>query len=173
MAGKKAEKGRGPTFDHSVHTEVGGRLGELVDEVLRLHGRVMSVKRPTVLSGPGQTFVLASVVLAAEPPTVARIARSLGYTRQAIQRLADVLAAEGYVRYEDNPHHKTSRQLLPTELGRRVYDDVNRESAQWTERISQGLDLAALEQTLEVLRQVRRNLEQDKNASAQGVTEQQ
>jgi DNA-binding MarR family transcriptional regulator len=173
MASKRAEEGSVPTFDHSVHSEIGGRLGELVDEVLRLHGRVMSVKRPNVLGGPGQTFVLAAVVLAVEPPTVARIARSLGYTRQAIQRLADVLAAEGYVNYEDNPHHKTSRQLVPTDLGRQLYAQINRESAEWTERISQGLDVAALEQTLEVLRQVRRNLEQDKNASAQGVTAQQ
>ncbi|MBH2074469.1 MAG: MarR family transcriptional regulator [Pseudomonadales bacterium] len=173
MASKKAEERSVPTFDHSVHSELGGRLGELVDEVLRLHGRVMSVKRPSVLGGPGQTFVLASVVLAAEPPTVARIARSLGYTRQAIQRLADILAAQGYVSYEDNPHHKTSKQLVATALGRQVYAQVNQESAEWTERISQGLDVAALDQTLEVLRQVRHNLEQDKSASVQGGTEQQ
>lgn len=173
MVNKNVEARPVPTFDHSVHSEVGGRLGELVDEVLRLHGRVMSVKRPSVLGGPGQTFVLASVVLAVEPPTVARIARSLGYTRQAIQRLADVLAAEGYVSYEENPHHKTSKQLVATPLGRQVYAQVNQESAEWTERISQGLDVAVLDQTLEVLRQVRRNLEQDKNAAAQGVTEQQ
>jgi DNA-binding MarR family transcriptional regulator len=166
---KKTEEDKAVTFDRSVHSEVGGRLAELVDEVLRLHGRVLSVKRPSVLGSSAQTIVLASVVLAVEPPTVARIARSLGYTRQAVQRVADVLAADGYVSYEDNPHHKTSKQLISTEQGRVVYAKLNRETAEWTERISQGLDVAALEQTLKVMRLVRRNLEQDKQIPAQEV----
>ncbi|PAU86063.1 hypothetical protein CK507_16480 [Pseudomonas sp. WN033] len=148
-----------PTFDRSVHSESGARIAELVDEILRLHGRVMSSRKPSILGNSTQAIVLASVVLALEPPTVARIARSLGYTRQAIQKTADLMVGEGYVVYADNPHHKRSRQLLATEKGRRVYEQVNRESAEWTEHVAQGLDAPVLLQTLEVLRQVRRNLE--------------
>ncbi|MDB6052122.1 MAG: hypothetical protein JWR17_4868 [Pseudomonas sp.] len=166
---KETEDDKAVTFDRSVHSEVGGCLAELIDEVLRLHGRVLSVKRPSVLGSSAQTIVLASIVLAAQPPTVARIARSLGYTRQAVQRVADVLVGDGYACYEDNPHHKTSKQLIATEQGRLVYAQLNRESAEWTERISQGLDVSALEQTLKVMRLVRRNLEQDKQAPAQEV----
>jgi DNA-binding MarR family transcriptional regulator len=113
--------------------------------------------------------VLASIAVAAEPPTVARIARSLGYTRQAVQRVADVLAGDGYVSYEDNPHHKTSKLLVATELGRQVYEKLNRESAEWTDRISLGLDVEDLEQTLKVMRLVRKNLEQDKPMPAKEV----
>lgn len=156
------------TFDHSVHSEQGARLAELVDEVLRLHGRVMSARKPAVLGSSAQTIVLASVVLAQEPPTVARIARSLGYSRQAVQRVADVLVEDGYVLYAENPHHKTSKQLVPTEKGRQTYVEANRESAEWTERISHGLAAEELEQTLSVLRRIRRNLELDKQASTGG-----
>jgi len=159
------------TFDHSVHTEQGACLAELVDEILRLHGRVMSVSKPGALGSSAQTIVLASVVLASEPPTVARIARSLGYSRQAVQRVADVLANEGHVAYADNPHHKVSKLLVSTEKGRQAYEQANRESAQWTARISDGLETDELEQTLSVLRRIRRNLEQDKQMSAGGVAE--
>jgi len=165
---KTSDTGGAVTFDHSVHSEQGARLAELVDEVLRLHGRVMSARKPASLGGSSQAIVLAAVVLARESPTVARIARSLGYSRQAVQRVADVLVAEGYVQYVDNPHHKTSKQLVATDEGCQVYAQANQESAQWTERISQGLGTAELEQTLEVLRQIRRNLEQDKQTSLGG-----
>lgn len=151
-------------FNRDVHSETGAYLAELVDEVLRLNGRILSARKPTGLGGSGQAIVLASVVLAAEPPTVARIARSLGYSRQAVQRVADALAKEGHVQYVDNPHHKTSRQLVATELGSQAYEQANQESAQWTARISQGLDPESLVRTLSDLRQIRRNLEQDKQA---------
>lgn len=150
------------SFDRNVHSEAGAYLAELVDEILRLNGRILSARKPTGLGGSGQVFVLASVVLAQEPPTVARIARSLGYSRQAVQRVADALAREGHVQYVENPHHKTSRQLVATEFGKQVYEQANQESAQWTARISQGLDPESLVRTLSDLRQIRRNLEQDK-----------
>ncbi|MNG22962.1 hypothetical protein D3C84_1075120 [compost metagenome] len=68
----------------------------------------------------------------------------------------------------DNPHHKTSKQLVPTDKGRQAYVEANRESAEWTERISRGLEVVELERTLSVLRQIRRNLELDKQESAGG-----
>lgn len=148
-----------PTFDRSVHSEEGACIAELVDELLRLHGRVMNNQKSTQLGSSTQAFVLAAVVLAQEPPTVARIARSLGFTRQAIQKVADALESEGYVLYADNPHHKRSRQLLATEQGRQVYDQVNRESVEWTNQAAQGLESSDLQLTLQVLRRVRKNLE--------------
>lgn len=153
------EAGLLQTFDRSVHSESGARIAELVDEILRLHGRIMSSRKPSVLANSTQAIVLASVVLARELPTVARIARSLGYTRQAIQKIADLLVGEGYVVYVDNPHHKRSRQLRATEKGQRAYEQANLESAEWTAHAAQGLEPPVLLQSLEVLRQVRRNLE--------------
>lgn len=148
-------------FDRSVHTEQGARVAELVDEILRLHGRVLSVNKASSLGSSAQAIVLAAIVVAPQPPTVARIARSLGHARQGIQRIADVMAQQGLLVFADNPHHKTSKLLIATEQGREAYAQANRESAQWTDRVASGLSAAELEQTLGVLRRVRRNLEQD------------
>lgn len=149
------------SFDREVHGELGAHFAELVDEVLRLHGRVVSLRKSSEVGNSTQVIVLASIVLAAEPPTVARIARSLGYSRQAIQKVADGLVAEGYAVYADNPYHKKSRNLMPTEAGQKAYELANQGSAEWTRRISDGLDIEKLKLTLDTLRQVRHRLEKD------------
>ncbi|WP_296259652.1 MULTISPECIES: MarR family winged helix-turn-helix transcriptional regulator [unclassified Pseudomonas] len=149
------------TFDRSVHSEQGARVAELVDEILRLHGRIMSANKPSALGSSAQAIVLASIVVAPVPPTVARIARSLGFARQGIQRIADGLVDQGFARYADNPHHKTSKLLVATDKGKETYDLANRESAAWTDRVAEGLVAHELDQALNVLRRVRHNLQQD------------
>ncbi|HEX5946394.1 MAG TPA: MarR family transcriptional regulator [Acidimicrobiales bacterium] len=52
-----------------------------------------------------------------EPLTVAGIARSMGITRQSVQRLADILAEEGLVEYLPNPSHRRAKLVRPTEAG--------------------------------------------------------
>lgn len=151
-----------PAFDRSVHTKAGARLGELVDEIFRLHGRILSVAKPSQLASSAQTIVLAAVVLAQEPPTAPRIARSIGHSTQAIQRIVDALVERGLVEYQDNPHHKKSRHLVATAMGKRIYAEANRESASWTSRIAAGLGEAELVQCLDLLRKVRDRLEHDR-----------
>ena len=158
----KHESGYSPLpFNREVHGELGAHFAELVDEVLRLHGRVVNLRKSSEVGNSTQVIVLAAIVLAAEPPTVARIARSLGYSRQAIQKVADGLVAEGYAVYADNPYHKKSRNLLPTEAGKQAYELANQDSAEWTRRISEGLDVETLKLTLDTLRQLRYRLEKD------------
>ena len=38
-----------------------------------------------------------------EPTTVAKMAQDIGHARQSVQRIADILAAEGLIAYENNP----------------------------------------------------------------------
>jgi len=52
-----------------------------------------------------------------EPLTVAGIARSMGITRQSVQRLADILAEEGLVEYLPNPSHRRAKLVRATEAG--------------------------------------------------------
>jgi len=54
----------------------------------------------------------------AERKTVPQIARRLGVTRQGVQRLANVLVAEGAATFEPNPDHRSSPHLVLTESGR-------------------------------------------------------
>lgn len=146
------------------HTNAGIRVVELYDELLRLHGRLLSVSKAmasgTELRSMTRVLVLSSVVSSSEPPTVARIARSLGYTRQAIQRIADELAELGYLEFQDNPHHKKAMQLVATKEGMAAYQRSNDATVGWADRMGTALGEAQLTSTVDTLRQVRRYLEE-------------
>ncbi|HUZ11729.1 MAG TPA: MarR family winged helix-turn-helix transcriptional regulator [Caulobacteraceae bacterium] len=53
----------------------------------------------------------------ADPLTAPQIARRLGVSRQAVQRIADALVADGSARFERNPDHATSPFLVLTDAG--------------------------------------------------------
>lgn len=54
----------------------------------------------------------------AEPKTVPQIARRLGVSRQAVQRLANLLVRDGLASFAPNPDHQGSPHLVLTERGR-------------------------------------------------------
>jgi DNA-binding MarR family transcriptional regulator len=80
---------------------------------LRAHGE-------TIAGTVGQTQARWQVISAAsaEPKTVPQIARRLGVTRQNVQRIADLLVAEGSARFATNPDHRSSDHLVLTQPGR-------------------------------------------------------
>jgi DNA-binding MarR family transcriptional regulator len=60
------------------------------------------------------------------PQTVPQIARMLGVTRQNVQRIADLLVAEGAAEYHDNPDHRGSPHLLLTKRGRAAFVEITK-----------------------------------------------
>ena len=62
--------------------------------------------------------VLGALGYATEPLPVARIARNMGLTRQAVQRIVNLLEERGFVALEDNPHHQRARLVVLTPAGR-------------------------------------------------------
>lgn len=152
------------------HGDAGALVVDIVDEVLRLRGRVVAATRHlsngTAVRGVTHGLVLNAVVCAAEPPTVPRIARSLGYARQVIQRAADDLVDDGLVACQNNPHHKTAKCLVPTQEGRAAYAATDAASVAWTDRIGAVLGQRALKDTVRLLRLFRTAVEQDLHADA-------
>lgn len=138
---------------------------DVVDEILRLRGRVVAATRHlsdgTAVRGVTHGIVLNAVVCAAEPPTVPRIARSLGYARQVIQRAADDLASDGLIAYRGNPHHKTAKCLIATPEGQAAYSLTDTASIAWTDRIGDAVGHKVLEDTVKLLRLFRRAVERD------------
>jgi DNA-binding MarR family transcriptional regulator len=86
-----------------------------------------------------------------EPLSVARIARAMGLARQSVQRLADLLAAEGIVAYRDNPEHRRAKLVELTPLGRRRLDRLNRRQTAWANAIARGIPAAELKSAHRVL----------------------
>lgn len=86
------------------------------------------------LAGRGGQSLARWVVLEAiaeKPLTVAQIARVRSMARQPVQRIADVLVAEGIASYKDNPRHRRARLLDLTRQGREVLALISTQQASW------------------------------------------
>jgi DNA-binding MarR family transcriptional regulator len=61
--------------------------------------------------------VLAALRYSPVPLPTASIARNMGLTRQAVQRIVDVLAERGLVEFKANPHHQRAKLIVLTPAG--------------------------------------------------------
>ena len=95
--------------------------------------------------------------IAAGQTSVAAIARSTGYSRQAVQRLADALVAEGSARYGADESDRRRQRLELTAAGTATFARMEAHFDVWAARLMTGLpgtDLAALAGRLEHIRLV-------------------
>jgi DNA-binding MarR family transcriptional regulator len=138
---------------------------ELIDELLRSRGRLLATTADfgsdSGLTG-SQMLVLTAVVNSGRAPTVPQIARSLGHTRQAVQRLADTLVETGFLETADNPDHRRARLLVATDKGVRAQAMADVRSRAWALRITDGLDAEDIVAATATLRIVRSRLEHDR-----------
>jgi DNA-binding MarR family transcriptional regulator len=86
--------------------------------VFRLNGQFLALAeelaRPAGLTA-ARWQVVGAVLR--QPLTVAGIARSMGITRQSVQRLADILAEEGLLEFVPNPAHRRAKLVRVTDAG--------------------------------------------------------
>ncbi|TXS30678.1 MarR family transcriptional regulator [Streptomyces sp. ms191] len=83
--------------------------------VFRVNGRLLALSEK--LAEPAGLTAAWWQVLGAvlpEPLPVAGIARAMGITRQSVQRIADLLVAQGLAAYAPNPAHRRAKLLTPT-----------------------------------------------------------
>jgi DNA-binding MarR family transcriptional regulator len=135
-------------------------FSELVLEVFRVNG--LALAAGDVLCGPaGLTSarwqVLGVVDHGAAP--VANVARTMGLTRQSVQLTADALERDGFVAYEDNPHHRRAKLIAITDAGRRALRAVEGRHAEWAQRLGKKIGAAALRAAVASLQEVRAALE--------------
>jgi len=76
--------------------------------------------------------------------TVPEIGREMGHSRQASQRIVDVMAKDGLIKFVDNPSHKRAKHVTLTAEGKRIYDFLDNKQALWAAK-------AAIELTREEL----------------------
>lgn len=79
-----------------------------------------------------------------EPKTVAQIARNMGLSRQAVQRLANILVAEGLCVSQRNAAHKSASLVAATPQGRGKIDQIANRQAVWSNEISREFTLFQL-----------------------------
>ena len=85
----------------------------------------------------GQTLArwLVLEMVADEPATVAQAARRLGLTRQSVQRVANLLEADGLTEYLDNPVHQRSKLVRLTPRGRRTLQTIQGAQRVWADKV--------------------------------------
>ena len=87
--------------------------------------------------------------------TVPKIARRLGVTRQAVQRTADQLRADGMIELKANPDHERSLLARPTTAGRAALAAITIAASHWNEIAAAGLTQSELKIARTVLRTLR------------------
>jgi DNA-binding MarR family transcriptional regulator len=93
------------------------------------------------------------------PATQSEIARTMGLTRQSVRETATALEAAGMIALEQNPHHRTARRVVITQLGRRRLREVEARQAAWANRAAARLSPARLKKLVAGLREVSAVLE--------------
>jgi DNA-binding MarR family transcriptional regulator len=124
----------------------------IVADIYELAGRMRDYGE-AIARTAGQTQARWQVMSAAsaEPRTVPQIARTLGVTRQNVQRIADMLVADGSATYQDNPDHRTSLHLVLTGRGRAALDRLTKAASGYHARLARRLppaEIAALQRGL-------------------------
>ena len=85
----------------------------------------MGKKRGLITSWGGGAFGFMRSLALLGPLTVPQIAQMRPTSRQRMQRLADELAAEGLVKFIDNPKHRRSKLVQLTRKGDARYRELN------------------------------------------------
>ncbi|MFD6415037.1 MarR family winged helix-turn-helix transcriptional regulator [Streptomyces sp. NPDC060194] len=120
--------------------------------VFRLNGQISAVAEE--LAKPAGLTAASWQVLGAvlrEPMPVAGIARTMGHTRQSVQRIADVLVGKGLAAYETNPAHRRAKILVPTDEGRAAVGLITPGHADFARRLAEELGTDAFAETVRVL----------------------
>ena len=142
----------------------GAAVTALILETFRLNGRLLSagdglVQNLGLTSARWQ--VLGAIATAPLPLSVAQLARSMGLTRQAVQRLANDMERDGLLRFAVNPNHQRAKHVVMTQRGQAAYSAAMKRQAPWAQALTHGLSAQQIAGATVVLKQLRQNLERD------------
>lgn len=136
-------------------------ITELVIETFRLNGDLLA-SGDRLVADVGLTSarwqVLGAVELSQVPLSVAHTARNMGLSRQAVQRVADELAEQGFVAYAPNPHHVRAKLVVLTEKGKRAYRSAMALQRPWARKLRKDLSAQDVRIALKVMRAIRGRL---------------
>lgn len=105
-----------------------------------------------------RTRVMDVLAESGGPRTVPHIARRLGLSRQAVQRLADDLTARGLTSWRSNPDHARAQLVVMTERGQAAHGEATRRKLALADELARGLEPAWLQMATELLTAVERRL---------------
>ena len=139
---------------------------ELVLEIFRLNGDLIAMG-DALVGELGLTSarwqVMGAIALARTPLPIAQIARNMGLTRQAVQRVANELEGEGFIHFAPNPNHQRAKLVLLTRKGEIAYGAAMKRWEPKAQALGDGSTLKDIETALATLRRVRQRISKDRN----------
>ena len=135
---------------------------DLVRAVFRLNGLLLAdgdrmAERAGLTSARWK--VIGVIALSGNGVTVPGIARALGQSRQAVQRITDVMATDGLIVYAENPRHKRSSLVQLTDHGQEVYSALRAVQDPWAIGLTDDVPAAELETSLRLMQRLVNRME--------------
>ena len=149
--GAAPRTGAGPIVDSKAEA-----IAELMLEVAECFFRIRAVGQKTglITSWGGGAFGFMRSLALLGPLTVPQIAQMRPTSRQRMQRLADELAADGLVKFIDNPKHRRSKLVQLTRSGDARYRKLNARFLMIAATMGVALREADIRKTTGIVRQL-------------------
>lgn len=91
--------------------------------------------------------------------TVSQLARRLGLSRQAVQRLTSDMASDKIVTFVDNPEDRRAMHVVLTERGKKVHAAALEREWEWTNRLAAHFSTDELKGALATIAAVTERME--------------
>ncbi len=142
-------------------TKSGELFTQLTLEVFKLSGMLTSegdklTKEFGITSSRWK--ILGAVGMSQTPLTVPQIGRAMGQSRQAVQRLVDVMSKDSLLNLVDNPNHKRAKYIEVTPKAEEIYHQLHQKQIPWADQCSVELTVEELKTTLAVIQKISQNL---------------
>ncbi len=127
---------------------------DLVLSIFRLNGLLIA-EGDAMTEKLGLTHarwkVIGAIALSSSGLTVPGVARVLGQSRQAVQRITDVMVADGLLVYAANPKHKRSMLVTLSDKGKDVYNVLREVQDPWAIESTEDIPIEELESALRLI----------------------
>jgi DNA-binding MarR family transcriptional regulator len=144
------------------HTPEGNKFTSLLLEVFKLNGLLIlegdRITKELKLSS-ARWKVLGALAEKNDSMTVPAIAKKMGQTRQAVQRLANEMVRDNLLLFQNNPNHKRAQLLNLTDKGKETFKKLEKKQMPWVNSIAKGFSEAELQQALTTLQKLIDNLQ--------------
>lgn len=137
------------------HTHKGSLLTEAFLETFKLNGQLVTtgdqlIKELGLTSARWR--ILGALSYSDGSMTVPEIAKAMGQTRQAVQRLVNEMLEDGLLESLDNPKHQGAKLLSLTEKGKDTFRKVMEKQIPWVNSIAEDIQAENLKVVLATLK---------------------
>ena len=139
------------------HTQQGYAFTEIILDVFKLSG-LLTLEGDKITETFGLSSarwkILGSLVRTDAPLTVPQIAREMGQTRQAVQRLVDIMSNDGLITFITNPNHKRAKLVTLSAKGKKIYSKLEEMQIPWSNLNASGINEKDLKTTLATIKTI-------------------